>query len=367
MATDSGYSYGSYKRWLKRFLAIFLFLLLATALFNFQTDSAGIFRPNKGLSGVAMDLINGKMVAGYIGRDDERELQRLIVENYPGRRDIIAIGSSRTMLLRKTFIQEGNVDFFNHFVSGAVIEDYVAIIGLYKRKGVLPGTVIIGIDPWIFNANNKLATDFWRTLESYYGDMVAEFPKRSRGTKLVGNAAKPKAGVMSKYEQLINLEYTLQNCQYLKKGKRLYVTSTVDVDDTVREPDGSLHFPASTRLATMAEVGSRGLGDIIYSDFNSLSHTELFEDLLHYLIAHGVRVVLLLPPYHPDVYRASQKDPKYRMTLEVERYLRETARANNITVIGSFDPGKYGFTAEDFVDEIHGHETVMRRLFEGFR
>ena len=117
----------------------------------------------------------------------------------------------------------------------------------------------------------------------------------------------------------------------------------------------------------MAEVGSRGLGDIIYSDFNSLSHTQLFEDLLHYLIAHGVRVVLLLPPYHPDVYRASQKDPKYRMTLEVERYLRETARANNITVIGSFDPGKYGFTAEDFVDEIHGHETVMKRLFEGFK
>ncbi len=366
MAKDSGYSYSSYKRWLKRFFAIFLLLLLLTALFNFHTDSAGVFRPNKGLKGVAMNLINGNMIAGYIGRDDERELQRLIVENYSGRRDIVAIGSSRTMLLRKIFIGR-DIDFFNHSVSGAVIEDYIAIIGLYKRKGVLPKAVIFGIDPWIFNKNNRLNTDFWRMLEPYYREMVAEFAKGSRVTKRARNAAEPRAGMASTYKQLINLEYTLQNWQYLQKGKRLYVTKTVNVDDAVREPDGSLHLPAGMRFATIAEIGSRGLPEIIYNNFDALSGTELFEDLLHYLMAHGVKVVLLLPPFHPDVYRACQQNPKYGMTLKVETYLREMARANNIEVIGSFDPGRCGFSAEDFVDGIHGHAIVMKRLFEGYR
>jgi hypothetical protein len=366
MATGKGSSYRSYKKWLKGFFSILLLLLALTALFNFHADSAGIFRPNKGLKGVALNLINGNMVAGYLNRNDERELQRLIVENYSGRRDIIAIGSSRTMLLRKRFIR-GNVDFFNHSVSGAIIEDYVAIIGLYRRKGVLPKTVIIGIDPWIFNKNSRLGSDFWRILESYYEEMVAEFPKGARGTKMVRNIIGPRSDVTSRYEQLINLEYTLQNWQYLQKGKRVYVTDTVKVDDYVREPDGSLHFPYSTRFAKMENTGSRVLPEIIYSNFDTLSGTGLFEDLLHYLKAHGVKAVLLLPPLHPDVYRSSLHDPRYSITLKVEAYLRQLARDNNLIVIGSFDPGRNGFKAEDFADEIHGHETVMQKLFETYR
>jgi hypothetical protein len=366
MATNSGYSYSSHKKWLKRFFVIFLLLLLLTAVFNFQVDSAGVFRPNKGLKYTAVNLLKGNMVVGYPGRNDERELQRLIVENYPGRRDIVAIGSSRTMVLRKRFIGR-DIDFFNHSVAGAVIEDYVAIIGLYKRKGVLPKTVIIGLDPWMFNKNNKMGGDFWRVLESYYNEMAAQFPKSSRGTRVVGNAADEKAGVTSTYKQLINLEYTLQNWQYLQKGKKAYVTDTIDVDDYVREPDGSLHFPYSTRFAKMPAGVALDLPEIIYSNFDAISGTELFENLLHYLMAHGVRVVLLLPPLHPDVYRFWQQNPKYAITLKVETYLRELARANNITVIGSFDPGRYGFRADDFADAIHGHETVMERLFEGFR
>jgi hypothetical protein len=305
------------------------------------------------------------MVAGNLGRDGEREFQRLIVENYSGRRDIVAIGSSRVMLLRKRFIQK-DVDFFNHAIPGATLEDLVAIIGLYKRKGVLPKTVILGMDPWMFNNNNKVNKDSWRMLESYYNEMIAEFSIGSRGARTPKNPG-PKPDVMNRYEQLINLEYTLQNWDYLRKGRKIYVTSTANVDDLVKEPDGSGHFPYNLRFNTMTASGSSGLPETIYSNFDTIGGTELFEDLLHYLLTHGVKVVLLLPPYNPDVYRAYQQNPKYKMTLEVEAYLREIARVNNIKVIGSLDPGRYGFKAEDFSDEIHGHEIVMKRLFEGFR
>ncbi|HVN25522.1 MAG TPA: hypothetical protein VMT71_16255 [Syntrophorhabdales bacterium] len=364
MAMQKSLSHRSCKRWLKRFLALFLFLLLLTAFFNFQADSAGVFRSNKGLKGVAMNLINGKMVAGYLGRSDERELERLIVENYPGRRDVIALGSSRSMLLRKRFLA-GDVDFFNHAVSGGMVEDCVAIVGLYKKKGVLPRAVIIGMDPWMFNKNAWPGAEFWRILEPYYQEMVAEFPKGARGgADSAGSVAAPKASVTSKYGQLINLEYTLQNWQHVQKGKKLYVTKTADIDDYVREPDGSLHFPYKMRFSTMPQVGTGGLPDIIFSNFTELSSTELFEGLLQWLKNHGVTVVFLLPPLHPDVYQICVRNPEYGATLKVESYLRRLAADNGFTVVGSFDPARYGFKPQDFSDMIHGHESVMKRLFE---
>jgi hypothetical protein len=365
MALRKNSSHRSYKRWLKGFFSVFFLLLLSTAFFNFHADSAGIFRPNKGLKGVALNLLNGKMVAGYLGRSDERELQRLIVENYPRRRGIIVLGSSRTMLLRKRFIA-GDVDFFNHCVSGAMIEDLVAIVGLYRRTGLLPKTVIIGVDPWMFNKNAWLGADFWKILESYYDEVIAEFPRASLGAKIVRNTAGSSSDPTSRYEQLINLAYTLQNWQYLQKGKKLYVTNTADVDDYVREPDGSLHFPYGFRFNTISGGPSSDLPDIIYNSFDTLTGTQLFEDLLQYLKAHGVNVVLLLPPIHPDAYRAWLQNPRFRITLQVETYLRELARRNNFKVIGSFDPSHYGFTNNDFSDAIHGHENVMKKLFEGF-
>ncbi len=90
----------------------------------------------------------------------------------------------------------------------------------------------------------------------------------------------------------------------------------------------------------------------------------MFEDLLQYLKAHGVNVVLLLPPIHPDAYRSWLQNPRFGITVQVETYLRELARRNNFKV--AFDPSHYGFTNNDFSDAIHGHENVMKKLFEGF-
>ena len=80
-----------------------------------------------------------------------------------------------------------------------------------------------------------------------------------------------------------------------------------------------------------------------------------------------MKVVLLLPPFHPDAYQACKDNPNYRMTLEVEAYLRALARAEGFAVIGSFDPEKYGFRGDEFFDGIHGHDMVMQKLFQGYR
>ena len=168
----------SYKKWLEKFLVIFLALLSCIVLFNVLVDGVGFFQLNAGLKDAVANLLKGKMVAGWFGTRDERELQRLIIKYYQGHRDMAVIGSSRAMQLRKRFIQ-GNVDFFNHSVSGAGVEDFISIIGIYREKGVLPKTVVLGIDPWIFNRNNGLSQS-WKYLEKYFREMMTEIDKTGR-------------------------------------------------------------------------------------------------------------------------------------------------------------------------------------------
>ncbi len=359
----------SYTRWLKGFLAIFLGLLILVALFNVLIDGVGIFHLSKGLKYAAQNLLEGKMVAGHFQRSGEWELQRLVVEQYPKQRDAIILGSSRTMAFRKRFIN-GNPDFFNHSLGGGGMEDFIAVIDLYRGKGVFPKTVILGIDPWMFNRNNGLKSP-WRALESGQKEMLAEIKNAGPGREAAGKSEAgdaAKTDRFSRFTQLINLDYTVQNWELLRSGKKLRVTDTVNVNDFVREPDGSLHFPFHQRYAKMTKDGpASAMPDVYFNDFDSLSNTGLLEGLVVYLQKRGVRVVFFLPALHPFAYRSCLTNPRYEITLKVETYIRDLAAKYGVTVVGSFDPALYGFKGEDFFDGHHGHEIVLKKPFEEYK
>jgi hypothetical protein len=358
----------SYRQWLLRFFAILLGLLAATALFNLLVDRGGVFRLNMGLKHAASSLLQGKMVAGPLGLRDERELQKLVVEGYSDARDFIAIGSSRTMPLRGAFIR-GARTFFNHSVAGAGLEDFLTIIGLYRERGELPGVVILGIDPWMFNKDSGLS-DAWRILEPTYRGMLSALSTDRTG-KPVAVLSEPKTERLARYTQLINLANTSQNWKFFRKGKKLYITDTINIDDFVRLPDGSIYFPYNMRFAKMANVRTAKnqsyMPDPFYANFHSLNNTALFENLVGFLTAHGVSVVFLLPPFHPAAYWSCRENPRYAITLRIEDYLRKVALCKGATVIGSYDPDEFKLRGEDFFDGIHGHDIVMKRLFETYR
>lgn len=362
----------AYRPWLKRFFVIVSILLSIVASFNLLVDGVGVFRFNSGLKYMAENLIKGKMVAGALGRNDERELQRLIVEQYTGRRDVIAIGSSRLMMLRGRFIK-GNPDFFNHSVAGSGMEDLLGIIGLYKEKGRLPRKVVLGIDPWIFNKTNIFG-DAWKTLEHYYRIILSEIDNGAAGAAEGDQASsKPRISLeqfLAHYEQLINLDYTIQNWGYLRKGKRLRVCSTYDIDDFVRESDGSLHFPYGMRYASAGNQASQTatpnrVSAATLSEY-SLQSIDKLESLVRFLRANSVAVVIVLPPFSPTTYRSCLRDAQHCSMLATEEKIRELAQRNGITVLGSYDPAKDGFEEKDFFDPTHGHETVMKRLFSEY-
>jgi len=348
-----------HRAWFFAFLVFALGLLSCVALFNLLVDSHGAFGGNRGLGRAAQLLVNNIMVAGEFGRLEERELQRLIIRDYPHRRDIVALGSSRSFLMRKRFIA-GTRDFFNHSVTAAGIPDYVTILGMYRERGQFPRAVMLSIDPWVFNKNNG-AGDWWQPLARYYDIIINEMYGKSTRTSPV---------IFSQYSQLLNLEYTAANYQHLRKGSKLVPVQTMNIDDFVREPDGSLHLPYTMRFAR-AERTITSPANIIalrfLHDFDYLSHTRLFEDLVAYMKRNGIEVTLVLLPINPALYEHLEKSDKGRTVLSVENYLKDVARRHDVQLIGSYNPRSYGFTGKDFFDNIHGHENVAKAVMAEYR
>lgn len=348
-----------YKRWFRNFLLCSLGPLLLVALFNYRVDRFGLFHSNKELKTAVVNLLSGKMIAGLLDSYEEREFHRLIVENYSKRREVVLIGSSRNMLSRRSFIGR-DVDFFNHSLGGPALEDHIAISGFYRVKGGMPKTILLGIDPWIFNKNNGLPQR-WKSLSRYYEKIVAEI----YGREIKVNPFQP-----DKYIQLINLEFTRKNYNYFRKGKKFKVTDTVDIDNFVREPDGSIHFPYNMRFKKDERsnpYSPQAKPIATLNNFESLSGMELFEDFVIYLQKKEVEVILLLLPLHPAAYRLCNENPEYQIVIALEKQLKDFALRNHIKLIGSYDPGKYQLKGKDFIDDTHGHEIVAEKVFQEYR
>jgi hypothetical protein len=349
------------------FLSLVLSILFAIIVFNLLVDRAGIFNILKNNQAVAAAKIisNGDMAAG-LSDFDERELQRyniLYQKNIP---DIVAVGSSRTMQLRSEYIIKDSAKkhFFNHSVSGASLEDYISILGLYKQKyQKFPQTVILGIDPWVFNANN--GQNRWIGVSDGFNYLAAELNEGIKKQPIVSN---------QKIFELINLEYTTRNIDFLPKvfTKKVYTTKTINIDDFIKKQDGSVCYPyAARKIADIDTIKSakKYIEQDVYSleHFDKLSNTLLFEKLIALLRRDNVQIVLIMPPYHPIVYSHLANNKKYVFVLETENYIRNFAKNNNIIVLGSYNPSINGFTGYDFTDGMHGKESVMQKLFDGMQ
>jgi hypothetical protein len=345
------------------FGALLSFLSIATciALFNYSVDSAGAFHKRAYLLDAVRDLVSGRMIAG-LSDYDEGEFQRLIVERnmIP---DTICIGSSRSMNLRRGHLEKltFGANYFNHAVSGARIEDCMAIVGLYQARGSLPKTVIFGLDPWVFNGN--IVQGRWKSLTPYYLQLHNGIYHRGASIPVENN----------KYRELLTYEYTITNIKHLfKKNKTYYVVATKDIDDNIVDTDGSHHLPYRQRFQKDEDTQKAARNYFnnpasSYERFSRVANTGVFENFIKHMRDKGVNIVLLLSPYHPLTYKTLTDSPDYRAIRDVETYVKEYAKKNGLRLLGSYDPVKYGFESKDFFDATHGHDVVSEIIFKEAR
>lgn len=354
-----------YKKWILSFVSVAILLLSMTALFNFSIDSNGIFTQKQFTKKAAIEIINKHYVAG-MENYDERMFEKQLILHAQTKYKTIVLGSSRSMTIRKKFFLDDDVNFFNHAVPGGTIEDYMAMVGMYKQtKGYLPNEIIIGIDPWLFNKNNQ--RNDWKKLINSYNFLRKEM---SLEVLQLSNVSRDK-----KWKQLINYEYTMSNIKsYIKSlmmgGRDYYIVNNPDVNDFIVDIDGSLHYPFKVKNADEKVIKQKALlflenGNVYgLSEFHELTHTELFEQFIDYLQLNKVNIVFFMHPYNPIVYNSLKVNPKYINLQHSEEYIRKLAEKKAICVLGSFDPSQEGFSNKDFFDGMHGHEIVSNRIFQ---
>jgi len=346
--------------------AMFTSLLVLVAGVNYHFDPANLFGDRTYEAGIARLLSEGKNVAN-ITDYDERLVQKFFVERLNSRRDVLVLGSSRSMNIGSDLFP--GMTFYNASVSGATLEDYYATLQMFRERNLLPRTLILGVDPWVFNRNSEQTR--WKSLEPEY--------RRSLSSNVPGTAPSKNAidQRLSRLQQLVSFDYFLGALRAAHRTDRdYYITTAAELDVNIRLADGTIIYKrdyAHRSPEIVAEVAHQQAARIpIYSlgQFRELDpeYVKRLEDLIEHLRHEGTEVILFLPPYHPDLYAAiTQAGSPYRLAKDAEEYLRRFAGQQNLQILGSYDPGLTPCGRGDFFDEMHPVNLCIARLFAQFR
>lgn len=352
-------------RFVITFLGSFCLLAASVIALNFYVDPGSLF----GRSGGSSELKLAKILAMNSNAItnvnlDERIFQKNRIQLTTESISVIVTGSSRSMTISSVVLQDKSL---NAAVSGASIEDHVAltIMALEKLK---PKTVILGIDPWVFNQNSGQSR--WQSIEKEY----------AYGRQVIGDASyssKPhqQANEPDRLSQLLNYSYTRAAAMLLAHHllwEDLVESAPNDNAPTrgiLRRSDGSIVYDQKMETLSQEEINKNAksyAAPPVYSIENykwSKTSASVFEDLIAYLSRHTT-VVILLSPYHPITY--SLISEKYSLR-QVEDYIRTASLKHHIQVIGSYNPSPSNCLEYEFFDGMHPKDVCMSKLFKGLR
>lgn len=333
-----------------------IFLLLVSV--NFVGDAANLFSKDYEQK-IAIQILKGNNVTNVINYD-ERLLQKCIVNDATICPDIVVLGSSREMLINASFYK--NQTFFNNAVSGASIEDLLAIYQLYEQKNFIPKRILLGLDPWTLNINN--GQDRWSSLSKEF----SIFHKKLFNSDLRLEVKHPD----SKYLQIVSPSYFKSSLRKLLLFNEPVATKNNNNEMFTKLKDGSISYDLKYKLASEADVSKRSLEFIsgeIYSveKFDKLSEEiiALLEKFIIHCQKKNIQISFFLAPYHPTVYSFICSSKKYHKILESENFYIALGKKYNVKVVGSFDPFLLGVDNSCFYDGMHSNEKGINKILLG--
>lgn len=346
-------------------LCLFLPLLFGMAAASYCLDPAQLFGARAATyeRGVADLLLAGRDVANA-GDCDERLLQKYCAWGLIGQRDVIVVGSSRTMQVR-SWMFPGRT-FFNNSLSRASVGDLIAIYEVYVQRNMEPSTLVLGVDPWMLNAEFKQQR--WGALDSEYED----------GAERLGVSVKrPNAYRWLRsyrvYLELLSPSYFQASLRSTGAGQGYYPVGRRDVDGLehcVRLSDGSLVYDRAKRSKTADEVRREAIEGFIpdkwdvMAGFRRLDPTlcSMLDALVAFVARRGTKVVLVLTPFHPAAYQKLMGSASRDAVLAAQDYCVSLAHQSGATIVGSYDPADLRCTDEDFLDRTHPNDACMARI-----
>lgn len=340
---------------MKNFLIKGLYFLpipLVILAVNYYVDPANLF-DSKYERGIVNHLVRGDNVTNILNYD-ERLVQSYFIKKMSKCPSIIALGSSRVMLINSSVIH--NKNFINNGVSGALLEDDIAIYNLYEKKGCKIRKILFGLEPYILNDNHNQVG--WKSLAPEY---------QALANKLLNNKDHDNTKIIfpefNKYMQLLSTSYFKASIDYSIRGVRVSYKPTKNTANKgfTKLSDGSIYYDATYRNYPADKVNEMVLDTLkkneIYGlkDYSQISknYTLLFTRFIDYLQKQDIEVEFFLSPYHPIVYDHLKKNTYYDIVFESENYFRNYAKTHRIKVFGSYNPQQYDLDNSYFYDGYH--------------
>lgn len=344
------------KKWLKA--ALFLLpLLIFTGWANWYVDSYALLRVT--YDEIAAQMEAGKNVEGLEDSDyNDRNLLAARITGMEKAPQVMVLGSSRVYTFDHTMF--GTDSFYNAGLSEATLYDLLAATGIAASQSKLPETAVIGVDAFLFNTSHD--NEKWRELESYVNYMEAVLGGSQEEVQKQ-TPTPPHKNTGREWEETFSLDYFRYNVTLLPDRKRFAVAYTDDweTEGYLKHSDGSVSYQRELREVNPADVEEmtrQAMEEhIVYrmTDYHEIdeAHFARFSELLDYLLASGVEVILYLPPYSPMMYNYIESEGDFQITLEVEEKVKKLAAEKGIALYGSYDPAGCDLRMTDLYDVYH--------------
>ena len=350
-------------------LALRLLMLapLAAAIVstNLIVDYAGLFHSGQEQE-IARLLAADRNVEVDLDTFDHRIMQRDYINRLAAAPEWAVFGSSRAGLaIDRRMV--GGTRLFNHVVSGATVEDLLAMTAMYARRDMMPRHVVLTVDPWILNRSNSQIR--WQSTRDEYEQMARILNVSIDHAPSVFYVSPLTARRTAELFSFSYFQACLRQVLYAS-GARSYPVATNEDQPGVRAKimaDGSWQYPRFEHSRTPEEVNDT-VRSGLYAEYSLKSFTRIdperqraLERLVAYLTARGSDVTLLLIPYHPLEYQRLIDAPEGVVVNAVEQYVRELAAASHARFAGSYNPNRLGCQSEEFLDGIHPTRSCMQR------
>lgn len=348
--------------------------LVVVAGLNITMDPARIYHGDDGgADRYARDLLKSPIGLYLpVKEPNERMIARALLEHAP-KVECAVIGSSHVMQIssarRPAALADICSSILNVGVNGASIEDHV-VLAYYVWKSGIARKIVFGVDPWTFAFNKDerwilYAEDFEAAKTAIYN------AGRTRTWHDYLELGVTELYQLARFRNLINMEYTIRSLTALK----LDLSSTGPVAGEAFGLDPAVGGPALARLkdgshvysakfiadARKAAVPVGGQAYKTGEPLNQAAAIGLYRDMLAWLRANGIEPVLLLTPYHQNVWK-DPDSPNVVVMRQTEPIVREIAAAMKIRLYGSYDPEQLGCPGTEFYDFMHPDAECLARI-----
>jgi len=324
----------AWRAFVRRFLALFLGLLLLIAAMNFLVNPMGLYPPRL----LAPVTWNMRVIKPELLRKAEPKPQALI------------LGSSRSMQISPTEVQRlTGLPAFNAAVESAMAEDdYAMLRYAVERAGVTPRLVILGVDVEAFHnhlptEDSALETDAFRGI----------LPGRG-------------FSVWKKFYKL----FVVQQTRLSIRSLRVQLTGHLPQRNYF-DLDGYLHYGEYERERASGhyDLNTKIQRDVAQyvartSGYTAISpqRRQYLEAMLQYCQDRGIRVVMWITPLGPRLLQTLGPRGYGQREREVLAMLKELGAKYDDPVYDFSSVEKFGGDPNGFWDGAHMTEQNNARV-----